>query len=186
MPRPGVVMLEAWTGEGETVSPTIAGNNEPHYPASLGEFQVRSLRETIAQHLCDTPKACADYFRQHIATFERHNPEIESFYVLALNTRRRLIGHTLVSQGTQDTILIHPREVFRGAIGVAASAIVMIHNHPSGDPTPSEADCKVTRDLIKGGQLLKIDVLDHVIIGAEVPGVRPGFMSLRELGYFYT
>jgi DNA repair protein RadC len=78
-----------------------------------------------------------------------------------------------------DTILVHPREVFRTAVIGAASAIVLVHNHPSGEPTPSEADIKVTRDLIRAGQLLKIDVLDHVIMG------NPNRSSLRELGYFY-
>ena len=72
----------------------------------------------------------------------------------------------------------HPREVFRVAIVACASAIVLMHNHPSGEPEPSEADIKVTRDLIRAGQLLKIEVTDHVIIG------NPNHCSLRELGYF--
>lgn len=185
-PMPGCVMLQVVSGAGSF--PPVAevaevdGNNLTHYAANLGEFQVRSLRETVAQFLCDTPEACANYYRQHIATFERHNPDCEGFYVLSLNTRRRVIGHQLVSQGTLDTILIHPREVFRGAMAVAAAAIVLMHNHPSGDPTPSEADCRVTRELIKAGQLLKIEVLDHVVMGAAT-AERP-FSSLRELGYF--
>jgi DNA repair protein RadC len=95
-----------------------------------------------------------------------------------LNTRRRVKGHYLVSVGTQDTILVHPREVFRLAIMTAAAALVLTHNHPSGEATPSEADVKVTRDLIRAGQLLKIEVLDHVVMG------NPGHSSLRELGYF--
>lgn len=78
-----------------------------------------------------------------------------------------------------DTILVHPREVFRVAILAAASAIILMHNHPSGEATPSEADIRVTRDLIRAGQLLKIEVLDHVIVGAG------RHVSLRELGYFY-
>ena len=104
--------------------------------------------------------------------------DCECFAVLLLNTRRRVKGHQLISIGTLDTILVHPREVFRGALIAAAAAIVIMHNHPSGEPTPSEADIKVTRDLIRAGQLLKIEVLDHVIIG------RPNHCSLRELGYF--
>ncbi len=78
-----------------------------------------------------------------------------------------------------DTILVHAREVFRLAIMASASAIVLTHNHPSGDATPSEADIKVTRELIRAGQLLKIEVLDHVILG------NPDHTSLRTLGYFY-
>jgi DNA repair protein RadC len=64
--------------------------------------------------------------------------------------------------------------------------VVLAHNHPSGDPTPSEADIKVTRDLIRAGQLLKIDVLDHVIIGCPTPERSKDYVSLRELGHFYT
>ena len=89
-------------------------------------------------------------------------------------------AHVLVAHGTLDTILVHPREVFRAAITAGAAAVVLAHNHPSGEATPSEADIKVTRDLIRAGQLLKIDVVDHVIIGN---GQRA---SLRELGYFTT
>jgi len=76
-------------------------------------------------------------------------------------------------------VLVHPREVFRVAIMTAAASIILVHNHPSGDPTPSEADIKVTRDLIRAGQLLKIEVVDHLVMGY------PGHQSLRALGYFY-
>jgi DNA repair protein RadC len=74
--------------------------------------------------------------------------------------------------------------VFRAAISANAAAVVLAHNHPSGDPTPSEADIKVTRDLIRAGQLLKIDVLDHVIIGCPTPERSKDYVSLRELGHF--
>jgi DNA repair protein RadC len=77
-----------------------------------------------------------------------------------------------------DTILVHPREVFRLAIIAAASAVIVMHNHPSGESTPSEADIKVTRDLIRAGQLLKMELIDHVVIG------NGNFSSLRALGYF--
>jgi len=75
------------------------------------------------------------------------------------------------------------REVFLGAISRRASALILIHNHPSGDPTPSEADIKVTRDLIRAGQLLKIEVLDHVILGRRTEERPKDYVSLRELGY---
>ncbi|HMJ90339.1 MAG TPA: JAB domain-containing protein, partial [Candidatus Acidoferrum sp.] len=91
-----------------------------------------------------------------------------------------------ISDGTLDTILVHPREVFRSAITANAAAIILVHNHPSGDPTPSEADIKVTRDLIRAGQLLKIDLLDHVILGRATEQRPKDWSSLRELGYFYS
>ncbi len=151
----------------------------------LGEFRVLTLRELPEPlQAGDEPEKIANYFKAHIATYERHNPEVESFYVLMLSTRRKITGYTLVSTGTLDTILVHPREVFRPAIVSSASAIVLIHNHPSGDPSPSEADIKVTRDLIRAGQLLKIDVLDHIIMGSIDNDRARDYSSLRELGYF--
>src|SRR5208283_1605997 len=112
--------------------------------------------------------------------------EVEHFQVVLLNTRRKLIRVAQISDGTLDTILVHPREVFKSAIAANAAAVVLVHNHPSGDPTPSEADIKVTRDLIRAGQLLKIEVLDHVIIGRATNERPKDYVSLRELGYFYS
>ena len=91
-----------------------------------------------------------------------------------------------ISQGTLDTSLVHAREVFAPAIAKHASAVVLVHNHPSGDPTPSEADIKVTRDLIRAGQLLNIQVIDHVILGRRTEERPRDFVSLREAGYFYS
>lgn len=111
---------------------------------------------------------------------------VETLQILLLNTRRRLIRMEEVTDGTIDQLLVHPREVFKSAIAANAAAIVLAHNHPSGDPTPSEADIKVTRDLIRAGQLLKIEVLDHVIIGRPTLERPKDYSSLRELGYFYA
>ncbi|MFO1514851.1 MAG: JAB domain-containing protein [Verrucomicrobiota bacterium] len=122
----------------------------------------------------------AAFWRTHIATHPYFNSECECLVVFILNTRRRIKGHYLVSIGTMDTILCHPREVFRLAIMASAAAIIIAHNHPSGEATPSEADIKITRDLIRAGQLLKIEVLDHIVIG------NPTYSSLRSLGFFYS
>ena len=131
--------------------------------------------------LLERPESIADLLRE-----EARMQEVETFQVVLLNTRRRLIRIEKISQGTLDTILVHPREVFKLAITANAAAIVLVHNHPSGDPTPSEEDIRVTRDLIRAGQLLKIDVIDHVILGARTPDRPKDYASLRELGYFYT
>ena len=147
------------------------------------EFKVMALRDCPVPSdmlVCETPRQVADYWRLHIATTPQFNPECECMAVLMLNTRNRVKGHQLLTIGTLDTILVHPREVFRCAIIAAAAKIALIHNHPSGEPTPSEADIKVTRDLIRAGQLLKIELTDHVIIG------NPNYSSLRELGFFYS
>jgi DNA repair protein RadC len=118
-----------------------------------------------------------------LACFSTHphfNPECECLAVLILNARRRIKGHQLVSIGTQDTLLVHSREVFRLAVLTAAHALILMHNHPSGESSPSQADIKVTRDLIRAGQILKIEVLDHVIVG------HGNFSSLKALGHFYA
>ena len=129
--------------------------------------------------LLDTPERVADMLR------EQNRPyTVENFQVIFLNTRRRMIGMQVLSQGTLDTILVTPREVFSPAITRRAAAIALVHNHPSGDPTPSEQDIKVTRDLIRCGQLLRIEVVDHIILGQKTLDRPRDFVSLRELGYF--
>ena len=137
------------------------------FPAQPQEWKIVSLRECptpdTMQH-CETPDQAAAYWKTHIATHPYFNPECECLVVFILNTRRRIKGHYLVSIGTMDTILCHPREIFRLAIMASAAAIIIAHSHPSGDPTPSEADIKITRDLIRAGQFLKIEVLDHIVI----------------------
>jgi DNA repair protein RadC len=148
------------------------------------EYKVVALREcplpeTLA--LCDTPDKAAEYWRTQVVNHPAFTGEVECFVVLLLNTRRRVKGHVFISTGTLDTLLVHPREVFRAAIIANASAVVLAHNHPSGEPEPSEADIKVTRELIRAGQLLKIEVLDHIIVGAGQKRA-----SLRELGFFYS
>jgi DNA repair protein RadC len=129
--------------------------------------------------LLDTPGSVADYLRE-----QNRGYEVEHFQAVLLNVRRKLICVELIAQGLVDTILVHPREVFKKAIAANASALVLVHNHPSGDPTPSEADIRVTRDLIRAGQLLKIEVLDHVILGRRAKENGKDYVSLRELGYF--
>jgi len=131
--------------------------------------------------LLDTPERIADLLREQNRVYQ-----VENFQVVLLNTRRRLIRWEPISQGTLDTLLVHPREVFKSAIAAGAAAIVLAHNHPSGDPTPSESDIKVTRDLIRAGQLLKIEVLDHIILGRSSPERKRDYVSLRELGFFYS
>ena len=152
------------------------------------EFKIVSLRETplpSALHLCDSPDRAAEYWRLCVATNPYFNSDCECLVVLSLNTRRRVKGHQLVTIGTMDTLLVHPREVFRGPIVASAAAIILMHNHPSGVPSPSDADIKVTRALIRAGRLLKIEVLDHIIMGRADDGCIKGYASLRELGYFY-
>ena len=142
----------------------------------------RLTRESYAESpLLDTPERVADFLRERNRVYT-----VENFQVAFLNTRRRLIAVENIAQGTLDTILVHAREVFAPAIAKKASALILVHNHPSGDPNPSEADIRVTRDLIRAGQLLKIEVLDHVILGRRTDERPRDFVSLREAGFFYS
>jgi DNA repair protein RadC len=100
----------------------------------------------------------------------------EQFHTVLLDSRHRVIRSVLTSQGTLTASLVHPREVFRPALREAAAALVLVHNHPSGDPSPSPEDREITRRLAQAGTLLGIPVLDHVIVADR------GFASLREQG----
>ena len=111
----------------------------------------------------------------------------EAFHVLTLNTRNALLNRHMVSLGLVSSALVHPREVFMAAIRDGASALILVHNHPSGDTSPSAEDLRITRTLIDAGKIIDIAVLDHVIVGQAVPPEgdqpgRPGYISLRESG----
>jgi len=91
----------------------------------------------------------------------------EHFMVMHLDTRNCVVKEEVVSIGTLNSSLIHPREVFKSAIKESANAIILVHNHPSGDPEPSPEDREITEQLMEAGEMLKIDVVDHVIIGRD-------------------
>lgn len=135
--------------------------------------------------LVDAPDLIYAAWRNTVIQREWYDAGRECLVVFLVNARRRLMGVHCISQGTIDTALVTPRDIFRMAILTDAYAVIMAHNHPSGDPSPSEADIKITRDLIRAGRTLKIDVLDHVVIGdCNDDRARP-WMSLREIGIFY-
>jgi DNA repair protein RadC len=100
----------------------------------------------------------------------------ERFLVLLLDGRHRVLRWVQTSQGTLTASLVHPREVFRPALQEAAAAVILVHNHPSGDPTPSREDREITERLVRAGGLLGIPVLDHVVVAEH------GYVSLREEG----
>lgn len=112
------------------------------------------------------------------------NRETEAFWVLLLDSRNRLRRPPIeISSGLLNASLAHPREVFKEAIRSLSAAIVLVHNHPSGDPTPSAEDVRITRQLVETGQIVDIPVLDHVILGRANPSTdMKGFFSLRESG----
>ena len=102
----------------------------------------------------------------------------EHFLVLLLDTRNRLIKISEISVGSLDASIVHPREVFKEAVVASAASVIVVHNHPSGDPTASEDDIEITKRLAEGGEIVGIDVLDHIIIGDK------SCLSLKRGGLF--
>ena len=178
---PSLSELARATDEEITRQAKISARRARQARAALALARRLSSETYASKPTLDTPELVANLLRE-----ENRAYSVENFQVVMLNTRRRLIRVERISQGTLDTVLVHPREVFKAAVAANAAAVVLAHNHPSGDPTPSEADIKVTRDLIRAGQLLKIEVLDHVIIGHATQERPKDWVSLRELGYFYS
>ncbi len=148
------------------------------------EFKISVLRECTAENaIADVPEKAVAYWRSAVVNSPNYNPDVESLVVLALNTRKRIIGHIVVATGTLDTIHVHAREVFKPAIALNAASILLMHNHPSGDHSPSEGDVRCTRELMRGGQTLKIELTDHIVVGHLSFG--NGYTSLRACGHFY-
>lgn len=93
--------------------------------------------------------------------------QVEEFHLLALDSQSQVLREVLITRGLLNSSLVHPREVFRAAIAEAAAGIIVVHNHPSGDPTPSAEDRAATRQLASAGQLLDVPLYDHVIIAGD-------------------
>lgn len=163
------------------------------FTAGFGELcQVRGIGPAKAAQL----KACFELGKRAAALTPEVKPVVRSprdiarlfssefkflkqehFACLLLDARNRVISKRTIFVGSLDASLVHPREVFREAIREAAAKVVLVHNHPSGDPTPSEEDIAITRQMVEAGKLVGIEVLDHVIIGGD------DFVSMRERGF---
>jgi DNA repair protein RadC len=135
------------------------------------ELKTRlAVREPVSGELLNTPEAAAPFLE------DMRDLAQEAFCVLTLNTKNRVIKRHLISLGTLSSTLVHPREVFRPAITDGAASILVAHNHPSGDPSPSGDDLRITKKLIEAGKQIEIAVLDHLIIGDGQ------ILSLKETG----
>ena len=111
------------------------------------------------------------------------DPTVEWFYVILLNRKNKPLGRVAVTKGTATAALVHPREVFRPAVLANSSAVIVVHNHPSGDPSPSQADIRATRQLREAARTIQIDLLDHVIIGdKDSDPADTGYYSFAEAG----
>ncbi len=138
---------------------------------------ARLARETLSRTQLDEPGLVYALLGAEMRALHQ-----ESLRVLLLDTRYHLMRIEQISLGSMNESIAHPREIFRSALIYSAFAIILVHNHPSGDPTPSEADRRLTRRLKEGADLLKINLLDHVVIGAPGTNGSPGYVSFRELG----
>ena len=134
-----------------------------------------ALREERSQLVIDTPLAVAE-----LCT-EMRFLSYESLKVILLNTKQQLIKVVSVSQGTLNEALSHPREILKPVIVFSAFAFILVHNHPSGDPFPSEADVRLTRRILEAGKILQLQLIDHVIIGSPAAG-RNSYFSFKEGG----
>jgi len=144
--------------------------------AAAFELGARVAREQIDQESLDEPEIIHRFFAPQIA----HLPH-EQVMVAVLDTRNRHLGTTVISIGTVNESSAHPREILRPVITRAGNGFLLVHNHPSGDPTPSRADEIVTRRVAEAADLMQVSFLDHVIIGKPSPGRKPYF-SFRECG----
>lgn len=149
----------------------------------MGPVKTASLRAAfeIGRRIAAKRLSVGDPIRSpddvHRHFYERlRDAERECFITLLLDGRQRVLREVLVSQGTLTASLVHPREVFRAAVQDAAAAVILVHNHPSGDPAPSREDHEVTQRLARAGEIMGIRVLDHVIVAEQ------GYHSFQDAG----
>lgn len=147
----------------------------------IGEVKASQLIAAfeLARRISAMPKDKRQKVSSAKDIFKIYSPEFstlnqEHFRAIYLNSRKQIINEKNISMGIKDASIIHPREVFESAITEGAIALIILHNHPSGDPTPSEEDVKITKQLAESGMLLGIELLDHVIIGDKC------YFSFRE------
>ena len=136
------------------------------------ELGRRTLATTAEARLrCDLPGAAGQFLLPRFGAYP-----VERFGVMLLDTKHRLVRVELVSVGSVDTSLANPREVFRVAVTVGAPAVILFHNHPSGDPTPSVDDLHMTRRLVAAGEIVGVEVVDHIVLADG------SYVSMRESG----
>ncbi len=140
------------------------------------ELKLTRVQEVCASHAIDCPEAAASYWRNHIEKRCWFQSNKEHLVTLLLNTRHKIIGHNLVGIGSLNECTAHPRDILAPVICAAAYAFLLMHNHPSGDPSPSQADRTLTKRVKEGSELLGVPLEDHLIMG------NPEFFSFREMG----
>jgi len=145
--------------------------------AAAFDLGNRLAREALANQKIDSPELVNELVGGEMRMLRK-----EAMRVILLDTRYHLIRTEDVSMGSINESIAHPRDVFRPAVIASAYAVIVVHNHPSGDPAPSQADHSLTRRLAEAAELMQIKLLDHVIIGAQTQNGRPGYFSFKEAG----
>ena len=156
----------------------IRGIGEAKAIHLVAAFQLgrRLANERLSRQKLDSPELVYELVGPEMRALHK-----ESLRVLLLDTRYHLMSASEVSVGSVNESIAHPRDVFRPAVIASAYAVIVVHNHPSGDPSPSQSDHSLTRRLVEAAELLQIKLLDHVIIGAPAEGCPPYF-SFKEAG----
>jgi DNA repair protein RadC len=144
--------------------------------AAAFKLADRMAKEKFSRQKIDSPELVNEFFGAEMRALQK-----ESLRVLLLDTRYHLMGTEEISRGSLNESIAHPREVFRPAVLASAYAVIVVHNHPSGDPSPSSADHSLTRRLSEAAELMQIKLLDHVIIGSPAENRQP-YYSFKEAG----
>lgn len=161
--RLSIYELEQFHGIGSAKAAQVKAGLE------LGKRSISA--DPTARTVINSPSDVADLVMEEMRNLDR-----EHFRIMHLSTRNNVLGISAVSVGSLNSSIVHPRECFKEAIKRNANSIILLHNHPSGDPSPSREDLDITRRLTEGGKILGIEVLDHVIIGEK------RYVSLKEQG----
>jgi DNA repair protein RadC len=145
---------------------------------SVNIYSLRMVKESTASYTVDNPiKSPAEAVHMMNQIFDLEHQPNELFIILCVDIKNKIAGAHVISQGTLNSSLVHPREVFKAALLNNASSIIVAHNHPSGDPAPSTEDIETTKRLMSAGTILGVAVLDHVIIGEN-----SRYISFKEQG----
>lgn len=165
------IHLQAWTKE-ELMKIHGIGKVKAIQISCICELSKRLAQQSVSEELdFSMPKTVAEYYMEDM----RHRRQ-EYMKLVMLNTKSKLIGESELSKGTVNMSLVSPRELFIEALNKGAVFIILIHNHPSGDPSPSKDDILISRRISEAGKLLGIELLDHIIIGDNC------YVSLAEAG----
>jgi len=137
-------------------------------------YKLKMVKEDSGLYEVPVIKSATEVYQAAKQLLALHEEPEEHFCILCLNTKNKIVGVHTISIGSLNASIVHPREVFKAALLNNANGIICLHNHPSGDPEPSRDDIETTRRLVEAGEIMGINVLDHIIIGEQ------SYLSMKE------